>query len=68
MLRVLFWPFRMMWSFVGILFLGLGKLITFILGLTLLGVGIALCCTLIGAIVGIPLIAVGGTMALRSFF
>lgn len=68
MLRVLFWPFRMMWSFVGILFLGLGKLITFILGLTLLGVGIALCCTLIGAIVGIPLIAVGGTMTLRSFF
>lgn len=54
MLRVLTWPFRMVWSLVGVIFLGIGKLFSMILGLILAAAGVALSCTIIGAIVGIP--------------
>lgn len=68
MLRVLTWPFRMMWSLVGVIFLGIGKLFSMILGLILAAAGVALSCTIIGAIVGIPLIVLGVTMFFRSLF
>ena len=68
MLRVLTWPFRMVWSFVGMIFLGIGKLFSMILGIILAVVGVALNCTIVGAIVGIPLIVLGVTMFFRSLF
>lgn len=68
MLRVLTWPFRMVWSFVGMIFLGIGKLFSMILGIILAVVGVALSCTTVGAIVGIPLIVLGVTMFFRSLF
>lgn len=68
MLRVLTWPLRMVWSFVGIIFLGVGKLLSMILGIVLAAIGVALCCTLVGAIVGIPLTLFGGAMFLRALF
>ena len=68
MLRVLTWPFRMVWSFVGMIFLGIGKLFSMILGIILAVVGVALGCTIVGAIVGIPLIVLGVTMFFRSLF
>ena len=39
-----------------------------ILGLILAAAGVALSCTIIGAIVGIPLIVLGVTMFFRSLF
>ena len=68
MLRVLTWPFRMVWSFVGMIFLGIGKLFSMILGIILAVVGVALSCTIVGAIVGIPLIVLGVTMFCRALF
>ncbi|MDD5919531.1 MAG: hypothetical protein PUD73_10670 [bacterium] len=68
MLRVLTWPFRMVWSFVGMIFLGIGKLFSMILGIILAVVGVALSYTIVGAIVGIPLIVLGVTMFFRSLF
>lgn len=68
MLRVLTWPFRMVWSFVGMIFLGIGKLFSMILGIILAVVGVALSCTIVGAIAGIPLIVLGVTMFFRSLF
>ena len=41
MLRVLTWPFRMVWSLVGVIFLGIGKLFSMILGLILAAAGVA---------------------------
>ena len=68
MLRVLTWPFRMVWSFNGIVFLGIGKLLSMLLGVILAAIGVALCCTIIGAIIGVPLVVLGVAMFLRSLF
>ncbi|MBQ3201243.1 MAG: hypothetical protein IJB22_04905 [Clostridia bacterium] len=68
MLRVLFWPFKMLWSFVGVVFLAIGKLMSLLLGLLITVIGAVLCATLVGAIVGIPLIILGVTMMVRSLF
>ena len=68
MLRVLTWPFRMVWSLVGIIFLGIGKLLSMILGLILAVVGVALSCTIVGAIIGVPLVVLGVSMFFRSLF
>lgn len=68
MLRVLTWPFRMVWSFIGIVFLGIGKLLSMLLGVILAAIGVALCCTIIGAILGVPLVVLGVAMFLRSLF
>ncbi|MGYP000094508724 len=68
MLRVLTWPFRMVWSFIGIVFLGIGKLLSMLLGVILAAIGVALCCTIIGAIIGVPLVVLGVAMFLRSLF
>ena len=42
MLRVLTWPFRMVWSFVGMIFLGIGKLFSMILGIILAVLGVTM--------------------------
>ena len=68
MLRVLTWPFRMVWRFIGIVFLGIGKLLSMLLGVILAAIGVALCCTIIGAIIGVPLVVLGVAMFLRSLF
>ncbi len=68
MLRVLTWPFRMVWSLVGIIFLGIGKLLSMILGLILAAAGVALSCTIVGAIIGVPLVVLGVSMFFRSLF
>ena len=68
MLRVLTWPFRMVWSFIGIVFLRIGKLLSMLLGVILAAIGVALCCTIIGAILGVPLVVLGVAMFLRSLF
>lgn len=68
MLRVLFWPFKMLWSFVGVVFLAIGKLMSLLLGLLITVIGAVLCATLVGAIVGIPLVILGVTMMIRSLF
>ena len=60
--------FNLVWSLVGVIFLGIGKLFSMILGLILAAAGVALSCTIIGAIVGIPLIVLGVTMFFRSLF
>ncbi len=68
MLRVLFWPFKMLWSFVGVIFLAIGKLMSLLLGLLITVLGAVISATLVGAIVGIPLIILGITMMIRSLF
>ena len=68
MLRVLTWPFRMVWSFIGIVFLGIGKLLSMLLGVILAAIGVALCCTIIGAIIGVPLVVLGVAMFFFFFF
>lgn len=67
-MRVLTWPFRMIFAFVGLLFGMIGRLLSAILGLVFLLVGIIICFTLVGAIVGIPMSILGAALFIRSFF
>ncbi len=62
------WPFVALWRLVtGILMLT-GRLVAVILGLVFVLVGAVLSATVIGAIIGVPLILFGGLLVLRGLF
>jgi hypothetical protein len=62
------WPFIALWRLVtGILVLT-GRLVAVILGLVLVLVGALLSATVVGAIVGVPLIVFGGLLVVRGLF
>jgi hypothetical protein len=62
------WPFVALWRLVtGILVLT-GRLVAVILGLVFVLIGALLSATVVGAIVGVPLILFGGLLVLRGLF
>lgn len=65
---VVAWPFVAIWSLVEMILKLAGRLVAAVLGLALMIIGVALCLTVIGAIVGIPLGGFGFTMMIRGFF
>ncbi len=68
MLRLLTWPFRMGMELIGMI-LGLtGRLAAFILGGVICCAGVVLCLTVIGLILGVPMVIFGGGMMLKSIF
>ena len=68
MLRLLLLPFRLVWGLVAFLFGLMGVLVSVVLGLVLLLVGGVLTMTIVGAIVGIPLVLLGLGMIVFAFF
>lgn len=68
MIRVLTWPFRMLWSLLGVIFLAAGKLLTLLIGLALAVIGIVLTGSIIGASIGVPLLIFGVLLMIRSLF
>ena len=68
MLRLLTWPFRMGMELIGMI-LGLtGRLAAFSLGGVICCAGVVLCLTVIGLILGVPMVIFGGGMMLKSIF
>ncbi|MBI5879044.1 MAG: hypothetical protein HZB53_15460 [Chloroflexi bacterium] len=64
----LLWPFRAVWQLVTFV-LGLtGRLIAVVLGIVFMIVGVLLTVTVIGAIIGIPLLIFGFFLMLRGLF
>ena len=62
------WPFVALWDLVtGILKLT-GRLIALVVGVVLMIIGIAVSLTVVGAIVGIPLLIFGFTLTVRGLF
>lgn len=61
-------PFKALWWFLTLIIEMTGRLVAGILGMVLVLAGVLLSLTIIGAIVGIPLILVGGLLVLRSVF
>jgi len=62
------WPFVALWRLVtGILVLT-GRLVAVILGLVFVLIGALLSATVVGAIVGVPLILFGGLLVVRGLF
>ena len=64
----LLWPFWAIWKLVVGIVAATGRLVAVILGLVFLIVGAVLTATLVGAIVGIPLIVFGLLLLVRGFF
>lgn len=64
----IFWPFVAIWNLLEVIFKLTGRLVAAILGLVIMIAGAALCVTIIGTVIGIPLIAFGFAMMIRGFF
>ncbi len=65
---LLLWPFVILWRFVATIIEISGRLIAAILGLVLMIVGVLVSFTIVGLIVGIPLIIFGFLLIIRGFF
>ena len=62
------WPVRLALGLMGWILSAVGSLIAMDIGLVICALGVALCFTLVGAIIGIPLIIFGGGLILKSIF
>jgi hypothetical protein len=62
------WPFVALWRLVTGIIEVTGRLVAAVLGLVLMIVGVVISLTIIGAIVGIPLIIFGFMLMIRGFF
>jgi hypothetical protein len=64
----LLWPFVALWHLVALVLELTGRFIAILLGVVLMILGVLACLTVIGAIVGIPLILFGVLLVIRGFF
>ena len=62
------WPFEALWWLVTTILALTGRLIVVLLGVILMLVGGLISATLVGAIIGIPLLFFGVLLALRGLF
>lgn len=65
---ILLWPFWALWQLVAGLLRLTGRIVCAILGFTFMIVGVVLTVTIVGAVVGIPLILFGLLLVVRSLF
>lgn len=65
---LLLWPFYALWKLLSLILNITGRIICAILGIALMIAGAAISLSVIGAILGVPLIAFGFLLAVRSLF
>lgn len=68
MLRLLLWPVTLYVNLVGLLLRLMGRALGFCAGLALAVLGGLLCCTIIGAVAGIPLGLLGLGLMFKCFW
>ena len=68
MLKILFWPLSLAGWLIQTILSIVGSLLGFFVGLAMADVGIMLCKTFILAILGVPLVLLGGGLMLKSLF
>jgi hypothetical protein len=61
-------PFVWLWNFIAYLVMLTGRLVAVILGLVLMLAGFILAVTVVGAIVGIPLLIIGLLLVVRGLW
>ena len=64
----LLWPFAAIWRLVSFVFELAGRLLAIVLGVVLMILGVVVSLTVIGAVVGIPMILFGMLLVVRGFF
>ncbi len=62
------WPFVALWRLVAFIFELTGRFLAIVLGIVLMIVGVIVSLTVIGAIVGVPMILFGLMLVIRGFF
>ena len=62
------WPFVALWRFIALIIEMTGRLVAAILGLVLMIVGVLVSLTVVGLVIGIPLILFGFLLVVRGFF
>ncbi len=62
------WPVLALWRLLSTIVEMTGRFVAMVLGLVLMLVGFIVSLTIVGAIVGIPLMIVGGLLTLRGIF
>ena len=68
MMKLLFWPIDLAMRLISLILGMTGRVMSLMLGLILCGVGVLLCASIIGLIVGVPLCVFGGALIFRSLF
>ena len=64
----LLWPFVVLWRLIAFIVGVTGRLLAVVLGLVLMITGAVLSATIIGAVIGIPLLLVGFMLTLKGIF
>jgi hypothetical protein len=64
----IFWPFVALWRLLTKILELTGRLLALILGFVFLVVGVVVSLTVIGAVVGIPLVMLGLLLMIRSLY
>ncbi len=68
MLRILAFPFVAAGILISFILGALGRLLAFFLGFAIAAIGVALCLSVVGLILGIPMVMFGGGLMVRSIF
>lgn len=68
MLRLLTWPIDLALRLIGLILSMTGRLMSFILGGLICCMGVGLCITVVGLILGVPMCIFGGGLMLKSIF
>lgn len=67
-MRILTWPFVAAGALIALILSAVGRIFAFGLGFALAALGVVLCISIIGLVVGIPLVMFGGGLMFRSIF
>jgi hypothetical protein len=67
-LSCLLWPFVALWRLTTLVFELTGRLVAIVLGVVLMILGVIVCLTVVGAVVGVPLILCGLLLVARGLF
>jgi len=67
-LSILTWPFVALWRLLALILDLTGRLLSIVLGVVLMIVGVIVSLTVIGAVVGIPILLFGFLLVVRGLF
>lgn len=65
---ILLWPIRMLWRIATSVCNAIGIVMTLVFALAMLGVGYLFCTTVVGVVVGLPLMLIGFILLLRALY
>ena len=62
------WPFYFIWKLVTLILNITGRILCALLGIGLMAIGVTVSLSLVGAILGVPLLAFGFLLTVRALF